>query len=66
MKKLLFLICLLASVNCFAQKLTEYKAINGILYKIGDVVNLGEGSSRKGSFLYLKMGGWGAFFFGWN
>jgi hypothetical protein len=43
-----------------AQKITEYKAINGITYKIGDAVKLGRGSSPSGTFLYLQMGGWGA------
>lgn len=52
------LICL--SLTTKAQKLTEYKAINGITYKIGDTVRLGRGSSPSGTFLYLQMGGWGA------
>jgi len=46
--------------NVQSQKLTEYKAINGITYKIGDTVRLGRGSSPSGTFLYLQMGGWGA------
>ncbi len=60
MRKLLFLFCLLASLNSVAQKLTEYRAINGVNYKIGDTVKLGRGSAPNGTFMYLQMGGWGA------
>ncbi|MFI5158405.1 MAG: SHOCT domain-containing protein [Sphingobacteriales bacterium] len=55
---LLMLICFCFVSN--AQKLTEYKAINGITYKVGDTVRLGRGASPNGTFLYLQMGGWGA------
>jgi hypothetical protein len=60
MKTLIFVICLLVSANCFAQKITEYKAINGINYRLGDTVRLGRGSAPNGTFLYLQVGGWGA------
>jgi hypothetical protein len=61
MKKLLFLFCLFAfAISTKAQKITQYTAINGITYRIGDTVRLGIGSSPNGSFLYLQMGGWGA------
>ena len=61
MKKLSFIIVLfLVSSHSFAQKLKEYKAINGITYKIGDTVKLDSGSGVNGEFLYLQMGGWGA------
>lgn len=43
-----------------SQKITEYKAINGVDYHIGDTVKLGRGSSPSGTFMYLQMGGWGA------
>jgi hypothetical protein len=60
MKKALFIIILLMPLFICAQKLTGYKAINGITYHIGDTVRLGLGSSPGGTFLYLQMGGWGA------
>ncbi|GAC1311683.1 MAG: hypothetical protein NVSMB24_31700 [Mucilaginibacter sp.] len=44
--------------NAYAQR--QYKAINGITYRIGDTVKLGLGSSPGGTFLYLQMGGWAA------
>ncbi|MDB5140905.1 MAG: hypothetical protein JWR12_2821 [Mucilaginibacter sp.] len=60
MKRALFIIILLMPLFICAQKLTAYKAINGITYHIGDTVRLGLGSSSGGVFLYLQMGGWGA------
>ncbi|MDF2431695.1 MAG: hypothetical protein JWP44_1326 [Mucilaginibacter sp.] len=60
MKKSLFIIALLTPLFIYAQKLTAYKAINGITYHIGDTVRLGLGSSASGTFTYLQMGGWGA------
>lgn len=42
------------------QKLDEYKASNGITYKIGDEIKLGRGSNDNGSFVYVTMGGWAA------
>jgi hypothetical protein len=59
MKKIL-LFALLVFVCVLAKAQKEYKAINGITYKIGDMVHLGRGSSPSGTFLYLQMGGWGA------
>jgi|ERR1700744_81016 len=58
MKKLITILAILISANCFAQK--EYTAINNVTYKLGDTVHLGRGSSPSGTFLYLQMGGWGA------
>ena len=43
-----------------AQKLTEYKASNGVTYKPGDFVELGMGSGHNGSFVFITMGGWAA------
>ena len=61
MKSIIILLLLACtSLTTRAQKLTEYKAINGITYKVGDTVRLGRGSSPSGTFLYLQMGGWGA------
>jgi len=61
MKKPLLLLCLFAiSISTKAQKITQYTAINGITYHVGDTVRLGMGSSPNGTFLYLQIGGWGA------
>jgi len=40
------------------KKLNEYKASNGITYKIGDEIKLGKGSNDNGNFVYVTMGGW--------
>lgn len=61
MKRLITLLLLIASFKGYSQKLTEYKAINGINYKVGDTVKLGRGSAPNGSFNYMQMGGLGAF-----
>ncbi|MBA7541676.1 hypothetical protein ES705_33992 [subsurface metagenome] len=42
------------------QKLKEYKASNGITYKVGDEIKLGRGSNDNGNFVYVTMGGWAA------
>lgn len=61
MKKLLaLLLFIIIAYNTKAQKITEYTAINGITYKIGDTVHLGMGSSSKGTFMFLQMSGWAA------
>jgi hypothetical protein len=60
MKRILLLFLLIGSTQCFAQKITEYKATNDITYKVGDTVKLGRGSAPNGEFLYLQMGGWAA------
>ena len=61
MNKIVLIACLAFITLCAkAQKITEYKALNGIIYHIGDTVKLGRGSSPSGTFMYLQMGGWGA------
>jgi hypothetical protein len=60
MKNIFLLIFVTASFQCYAQKITSYKAINGLTYKIGDTVELGRGSAPNGSFNYMQMGGFGA------
>jgi hypothetical protein len=47
-------------IECSAQKKDEYKASNGITYKIGDKIKLGQGSGLNGSFVYLTVSGWAA------
>jgi hypothetical protein len=51
---------LLLSYNVKAQKLDEYKAINGITYKVRDTVWLGKGSGGNAEFLYLSLTGFAA------
>jgi hypothetical protein len=59
MKKLMLIAVFAFFVNyTYSQK--QYKAINGITYRVGDTVRLGLGSSPGGTFLYLQMGGWAA------
>ncbi|MBW4888465.1 SHOCT domain-containing protein [Mucilaginibacter sp. HMF5004] len=66
MKKLAFLLLLLplasfAQILGLGKKLTEYKASNGITYRIGDTVRLGQGSAPNGTFRYVQYAGWMTF-----
>jgi hypothetical protein len=61
MKNVFLLLFVTASIQCYAQKITSYKAVNGLTYNIGDTVKLGRGSAPNGSFNYMQMGGFGAF-----
>jgi hypothetical protein len=54
MKKLILITVLFLPLLSNAQKMTEYKASNGITYHLNDTVRLGKGSSADGSFLYLE------------
>lgn len=60
MKRILITILILTPFLTKAQGLfggstvTEYKASNGVTYKIGDTVRLGRGTKPDGSFLYLE------------
>lgn len=58
MKKSILTILALMPILTFAQKETEYKATNNVIYKIGDTIKLGMGSAINGDFLYLQMAGW--------
>jgi len=61
MKKLILLSSiLLLTFTVKAQKLDEYKAINGITYKTADTVWLGKGSGGNAEFLYLSLTGFTA------
>lgn len=55
----LFVLLLIPAAKCFSQfggkDIDEYKASNGITYKIGDKVKLGIGSANNGSFNYVTM-----------
>ncbi len=53
---LLSFIFLLTGVK--AQYINEYKASNGITYRVGDTVRLGKGSAVNGDFLCLQIGSW--------
>lgn len=57
--KTLFLSALLAftCLSAKSQKLSEYKALNGITYHPRDTVKLGTGSGMNGMFVYLVPGG---------
>jgi hypothetical protein len=57
MRKITILLLLLAPFLTKAQKLTEYKAANGITYHLNDTVRLGKGSGSNGSFLYIEQRG---------
>lgn len=63
MRRKFYIILLLAvPLFSFGQKLKEYKASNGITYRIGDTVKLGRGSDPNGNFMYVQIGGWGKAF----
>jgi len=57
MKKVSILILLLVPLLTKAQKITSYKAANGITYHLNDTVRLGKGSGNNGSFLYIEQRG---------
>lgn len=55
--KYLTILLLFVGLGVKAQKLTEYKAVNGITYKIGDTVLIGKGSGTDGKYVYMALGG---------
>jgi len=58
MKRIILLLAVIVlSSQVHAQRLQEYKASNGIVYKEKDTVKLGLGSGFQGTFVHLKMGG---------
>lgn len=63
MKKITFLIIAFLTLNLSqaqdkTEKLSEFTASNGIPYKIGDEVKLGQGSDTNGKFVYVNIEGW--------
>jgi hypothetical protein len=60
MKRILLVVALLIPFLTKAQGIfggttvNEYKASNGVTYKVGDTVKLGRGTKADGSFLYLE------------
>lgn len=56
MKKLIFIGIALLPIIVKAQ-LSEYKASNGITYRLRDTVRLGRGTAAKGEFLYIEERG---------
>ncbi|MFD2146467.1 SHOCT domain-containing protein [Mucilaginibacter antarcticus] len=59
MKKILLIIVLLTPLltkaqGFFGTAVTEYKASNGVTYKLGDTVKLGRGTKPDGTFLYVE------------
>lgn len=57
-KSLLTILTLLFVCSTQAQKLTEYKASNGITYKIGDTIRLKKGAYNKGKFIAFDTFGY--------
>ncbi len=59
MKKFLFFLLFfpifLIAQNKRVEKLKEYKASNGIVYKKGDEFQLNTGSGNDGRFVYVRM-----------
>lgn len=58
MKKIILLLLLFTGFVNAQDRLTEYKASNGITYKDGDKIQLGRGAGGQGTFIYLKVAGW--------
>ena len=61
MKKIFLILTVMLVLPINAQKkdkLTSYTALNGINYKVGDILWLGKGSGVDGQFEYVKIGGW--------
>lgn len=59
MKKILITAALLAPLCVFAQDIKQYKASNGVTYRINDTVHLGKGSNSNGSFMFVQDRGLG-------
>jgi hypothetical protein len=58
MKKLVLIIILLIPVLSRAQKITQYKAINGVTYHVKDSVMLNEGSAKDSTFVNIQAAGY--------
>ncbi|MCC1485571.1 SHOCT domain-containing protein [Winogradskyella immobilis] len=52
-KLILLTFSLLIGNGIYAQKLKEYKASNGITYKVGDDVIMGNGSGNNDQYVYM-------------
>lgn len=48
------------AISASAQSVKQYKAANGVNYKVGDTVKLGTGSADNGSFSCMFLSGWNA------
>jgi hypothetical protein len=48
--------------NAQTKKLKEYKASNGVYYKLGDTIKLAKGSSENGNFEFLTISGLAALY----
>jgi hypothetical protein len=57
-KSLLTIFTLLFVCSIQAQKITEYRASNGITYKIGDIIKLKKGAFDKGRFISFDTSGY--------
>jgi len=54
-KGIILLLVFAFSAMLNANNLTEYKASNGVIYNIGDTIELGIGSKPLGSFEYVRL-----------
>ena len=54
------LIMVVFAIYANAQNVNQYKAANGINYKVGDTVKLGTGSADNGAFSCMFLSGWNA------
>lgn len=54
------LVITLFVVAAKAQTVRQYKATNGVSYKVGDTVKLGTGSANNGAFSCMYLSGWNA------
>jgi len=59
MKLTVLTLMLLFSISALAEQLGSYKASNGKLYELGNIVKLNRGSGQNGNFVYLTLGGIG-------
>lgn len=53
MKTILTIALAFLCLNGYTQKLTEYKASNGVTYHLRDTIKLGRGSGQDGWFVYM-------------
>ena len=58
MKKLILITILLIPLLSFAQKIKQYKAINGITYSVKDSVMLNEGGANDSTFSTIQQSGY--------
>jgi len=60
LKKITFCIIILLNINSVVaqkkhEKLTEFKALNGVTYRVGDKIKLNSGSTEIGDYEYIYI-----------